>query len=131
MAIFQKVKRVVADCAAYELVEFEKDSEGYVNLKAGDVVTLDTARPSFMVSSVFSSAIEDNRSPIETYELAVKHGHPIYFLVGLPTVISAHDMPKGRRVKVDNDTLYRFQGKIFNIVGTGSNNLHFVEQEKF
>lgn len=98
-----------------------------IGLKAGEKIYDAKTRGKYEVGSCASSAIEDGRCPIESYERAVRLGHNTHFLVQLATVLSAHDMPRETYISLDIDATYYYEGRLFKIERTTNRNLKFVE----
>ena len=126
MSVFKKqtIKRA---CPAYNVATREETSIGHVNLTANETLVCDDMLGSFTISSVVSSALEYNDDPLEAVERALKNGHKLHFIYSNGTTISACKQAVVTHVKVDLETFYRFEGKIFRLAIAPNNNLKLVE----
>lgn len=128
MSVYLK-QAVVASFPAYDIVQREADSSGFVNIVDGDLLGLDSGKGFFRQykpGSVVSYALQYNECPIEAVERAKAKGHPLRWINACATVISDSPMPRDVLVKVTIGMRVRFQGLEATIEKEHNNNLRFA-----
>lgn len=125
-SIFKK-DTVIKSFPAYDIVTREKDTNGFVNVSAGDKLHLDYSL--FEVGSVVSYALENNRDPIEAYNRAIDLDHNTHWILGLGASLSNTKRDRYKVLDVDFEAVYYFEGHAFTIEKRPNNNLAFVESE--
>lgn len=125
MSIYRKeIDRDVSP--GYDVVTLaERPNTDYVELKSGD--RLDKNMKHYMIDSVISSTIDDNRDPMVAYERAVRLGHDLHFIFPLGTSITSHRREKETYIKVWVGMKIKFEGKFFTIVARNNDNLGLEE----
>ena len=78
-SIFKK-DTIIESFAGYILVTRKADSDGFVNISAGDLMCCPEGRP-FVIASTVSNALANNECPHEAYALAKKFGHNTHQVV--------------------------------------------------
>lgn len=137
MSIYQKTKRIIESYPACDIIELEPASYtsnypeinevGGINLKAGDKLYNLNTRSKHMIGSVASSALKDGDCPFKARDRAIKNGHDQYFVFGLGTCLTAHKQAKETYIGVRAGQHVFFEGKHFEIIATGNQNLGLKE----
>lgn len=127
MTIYRKLKRVVHDYPAYDVVEYEKDHRGHIHLKAGDTLVHDDVTQHHNIGSVCSSAIEEGDCPHEATERAKGFGHDLHYVYPIGSVISNMKTEKGRRIWINSEDTYCFEGVIFKFEPLRRDHLKMVK----
>lgn len=132
MSIFKKTSLIKA-YPAYDVVEREAQGTIYCkkhgtysapNLVAGDVICDERHSTAWMMGSVMSSAMENNECPLEAVERAKANGHKIYFAFGIGACITSHRQERKKRIQIDFDTVYRFEGQKIYFTRAPNDNVH-------
>jgi len=137
MSIYQKTKRIIESYPACDIIELEPapytsnypeiNSVGGINLKAEDeLYNLDT-RGKHMISSCVSSALKDGDDPLACHQRAIDLGHETHFIIALASCLTSHKQAKKTYIGVKAGQHVFFEGKHFEIITTGNQNLGLKE----
>jgi hypothetical protein len=125
MSVFKKDTLVKA-FPAVQIVTREKDSNGVINVTAGDHITDDSYHSDWRFGSVASYALKNNKCPFEAAERANKLGHDLYWVSQSTIVISSTPSELPKRVLLQPEDVVRFEGKLFTLRDAPNNNKSLV-----
>jgi hypothetical protein len=125
MSVFKK-DTVVKSFPAVDIVTREKDSQGVINVTAGDHVTDASFHSDWVFGSVASYALENNECPFMAAERANTFGHELYWLNQSATVISSNPSTLPKRILLQPEDVVRFEGKLFTLQDAPNNNKSLI-----
>ncbi|MDX1532627.1 MAG: hypothetical protein R3230_00305 [Nitrosopumilaceae archaeon] len=126
------VPEVVASYPAYDVIKPRKCTlTDYPVFKANDTVAVKLKgkriESIFTFGSVVSYALENNSDPIESYNNALDHGHPLHWLIPNAVMITAQEREKETHYYLELGDEVLFEGIIFRIEEDWNNNLKLVK----
>jgi len=124
MSIYRK-DTIIHSYRAFDVFEREPDGQG-INLVDGELITTPEGRR-YTVGSVVGYALEYNECPIKAYQRAIEKGHKTHYIIQLSISLTHSRGEKRRYLRIDFDSIYRFQGQRFKIIPTPNDNLAFEE----
>ncbi len=104
--------------------------EEAVVLRAGEIVVLPNHLTRYEISSVASSAIQNNDCPIEAIDRAKEFGHKLVYFVQKSACLSNHEThpeDRPRVIQVEIGMKIMFQGHFYEIQSAPNDNLKLVE----
>ena len=124
MSIYRK-DTTIHSYPAYDVFKREPDGQG-INLVDGELITTSEGRR-YTVGSVVGYALQYNECPIKAYQRAIEKGHDTHYIIQMPTSLTRSRGEKLKYLRIDFDSIYRFQGQRFKIIPTPNDNLAFEE----
>lgn len=129
-----KVAAIVADYPAYSVVSREKSKGAYVNgqfdpaIEFTDIVAWESLCIAYEsrnhgtmyaeqeAGSVASYAMKNGECPIEAIDRARERKHDLHWINAQGSCITAHKRAKEVWTLIENNSLVRFEGRIFTFV---------------
>lgn len=131
------MKNIIAAYPAYDVVEAKTNKDGVKELHAEQKLIQGNRKLAanhryqhlnkFMISSVASSALKDNKDPIAAIERAKANGHDLHFIFGLGSCLTAHKQARKEYIEVSVGDKVYFEGRLFELQAANNNNLHMKE----
>ena len=129
---------IIKSYPAYDVIKATTNEDGVKALHADDKLVLrkeNLNNPDyqhlnkFMISSVASSALKNNRCPIKAIERAKTNGHDLHFIFELGSCLTSHKQAKKTYIEVSIDDRIYFEGRLFEIKAASNDNLTLKEIE--
>jgi hypothetical protein len=125
MYVFKK-QSTIKCFVGLSIVQREKDSQGYINLTANEMITDNRMIFGWVINSVVNAALEDNDCPIAAYKRAEANKHEMYWLSPEVTAISSRKAEQKTYILIKDDDIIRFEGKLFTVKPATNNNKTLV-----
>lgn len=134
MSIFKKVIKEVKTPAITIVTlatenHFNIESETvtpFINLVAGDKLTLKNSLTRYSINSCVAYALSNNSCPIKAYNRAISLNQKTHWISQEPVVVSSSEQKPETIILVDYETVYKIEGKFFNISDDFNDNLKMV-----